>query len=142
MPEPTRKKKLAVLIISGIIAISVALFFYITSEKAAENTELKELVAKYNQNCPLTIQDGIRLESVSLPEEKVVQYNLTLVNVDKKTAEVETIKQNIEQSLISTAKANPGLKEFRDNHYALVYSYKDKKKAFLFDVKILPHQYK
>ncbi|HJY12209.1 MAG TPA: hypothetical protein VJ304_05435, partial [Flavobacterium sp.] len=96
-------------------------------------------------NCPLKIQEGIRLDSVSLPnlpEEEAVQYNLTLLNVDKETAEIDVIQAEIEKSLISTAKANPGLQVFRDNDYTLIYSYKDKKKTFLFAVKILPDQYK
>ncbi|MNX82083.1 hypothetical protein D3C86_1137950 [compost metagenome] len=67
---------------------------------------------------------------------------MTLLNVEKETAEIDIIKNEIEKSLISTAKANPGLQVFRDNDYALIYSYKDKKNVFLFDVKILPDQYK
>mgnify|MGYP006151131043 CR=1 FL=1 len=94
---------------------------------------MKELVGKYNKNCPLTIQEGIRLDSVSLPDERFVQYNLTLLNVAKETAEINVIKEEIEKSLISTAKANPGLQVFRDNDYDLIYHYSDKKKVFLFD---------
>ena len=93
----------------------------------------------------MTIQQGIRLDSVSLAkqsEERAVQYNLTLMNVEKETAEINVIRTEIEKSLLSTAKANPGLQVFRDNDYTLIYSYKDKKKVFLFDVKILPDQYK
>jgi len=67
---------------------------------------------------------------------------LTLVNVEKQTAEIDTIKENIQQSLISTAKANPGLRTFRDNNFTLVYRYNDKKKIYLFEVTISPEQYK
>ena len=130
----------------AIIVISVGIvgyFYFFLSENAEEvNKEVVELVQKYNENCPLTIQEGIRLDSVSLHEEKTVQYNLTLLNVVKETAEVDVIKTEIEKSLISTAKANPGLQVFRDNDYTLVYSYSDKKRVFLFNVKIFPDQYK
>ena len=64
------------------------------------------------------------------------------MNVVKETAEVNIIQDEIQKSLLSTAKANPGLQVFRDNDYTLIYSYSDKKKAFLFNVKILPDQYK
>ena len=148
MQDKKNRTKQNILVI-GVIGIAVALavyFQFFLSENAEETTiEVKELVAKYNKNCPLKIQDGIRLDSVSLPnmtEEKEVQYNLTLLNVEKETAEIDVIKTEIQKSLISTAKANPGLQVFRDNDYTLIYSYKDKKKAFLFDVKILPDQYK
>lgn len=134
------------ILLLGIIVIAVGLavyFQFFLSEKADEvNTEITELVAKYNKNCPLTIQEGIRLDSVELTEERVVQYNLTLMNVVNETAEVDVIQEEIHKSLLSTAKANPGLQIFRDNDYTLVYSYSDKNKVFLFTVKILPDQYK
>jgi hypothetical protein len=148
MQDQKTKRKQNILLF-GVIGIAVALAvyfqFFLSETKVEVKVEITELVAKYNKNCPLKIQEGIRLDSVSLPdltEEKAVQYNLTLLNVDKKTAEIEVIQTEIEKSLISTAKANPGLQVFRDNDYTLIYSYKDKKNVFLFDVKILPDQYK
>ncbi len=127
-----------------VVAMGVAGYFYffITENTKEANKEVTELVVKYNKNCPLIIQEGIRLDSVSLHEERTVQYNLTLLNVAKETAEVNVIKTEIEKSLISTAKANPGLQVFRENEYALVYSYCDKNKVFLFNVKIFPDLYK
>lgn len=141
-----RKQNILLLLVIGT-ALALAVYFqFFLSENADEvKTEITELVVKYNKNCPLTIQQGIRLDSVSLPklsEERAVQYNLTLMNVEKETAEINVIHTEIEKSLLSTAKANPGLQVFRDNDYTLIYSYYDKKKVFLFDVKILPDQYK
>ncbi|MBF4517364.1 hypothetical protein IRZ71_13455 [Flavobacterium sp. ANB] len=142
MQQPSKKKRLIVLVISGIIALSASLILYYSPKDPNLNIEITELVAKYNENCPLLIQPGIRLDSVSLPKKQVVQYNLTLVNVEKETAEIGTIKENIEQSLISTAKANPGIKTFRDNNFTLIYHYSDVKKVYLFEVTIVPDQYK
>lgn len=138
-----RKQNILLLVVIGI-AVALAVFFqFFLSEKAHEvNTEITELVEKYNKSCPLKIQEGIRLDSVSLHDERVVQYNLTLLNVEKDVAEVNVIQDEIEKSLLSTAKANPGLQVFRDNDYTLIYSYSDKKKGFLFTIKILPDQYK
>lgn len=138
-----RKQNILLLVVIGI-AVALAVFFqFFLSEKANEvSTEITELVEKYNKSCPLKIQEGIRLDSVSLHEERVVQYNLTLLNVEKDVAEVNVIQDEIEKSLLSTAKANPGLQVFRDSDYTLIYSYSDKKKGFLFTVKILPDQYK
>ena len=138
-----RKQNILFLAIIVIALGIVGYFYFFIAENAEEvNTEVTELVGKYNKNCPLAIQEGIRLDSVSLHEERTVQYNLTLLHVVKETAEVNVIKAEIEKSLVSTAKANPGLQVFRDNDYTLVYSYSDKKKAFLFNVKIFPDQYK
>jgi len=140
------KNKRVTFVIGIVIVIGVLLWtlfqYNFFAEKPVADTQITELVAKYNKNCPLTIQEGIQLDSVSLPKEKVVQYNLTLVKVEKATAEIQIIKENIEASLISTAKANTGLKEFRDHNYTLVYKYSDKKKADLFEVTITPDKYK
>lgn len=146
--EQSRKKVNVLLLIAMGIALALAVFFqfYLSEDAVEVKTEITELVAKYNKNCPLTIQEGIRLDSVSLPklpdDERAVQYNLTLLNVEKTTAEINVIRTEIEKSLLSTAKVNPSLQVFRDNDYSLIYSYKDKKKAFLFKVKVLPDQYK
>jgi hypothetical protein len=138
-----RKSTGLLLILIGIAVALVAYFQFYLGEKEDEvNTEVKELVAKYNKSCPLNIQEGIRLDSVTFPQERTVQYNLTLLKVVKETAEISVIQEEIRKSLLSTAKANPGLQVFRENDYSLVYSYSDKKKVFLFTVKILPDQYK
>lgn len=145
MQEKQSKKKQNVLLLIVIgIALALAVFFqFFLSEKSNEvKTEVTQVVEKYNKSCPLKIQEGIRLENVSLPEERVVQYNLTLTNVEKATAETNVIQEEIRKSLLSTAKANPGLQVFRDNDYTLIYSYSDKKQEFLFTVKILPDKYK
>jgi len=144
--QSKRKQNIILLIVIGV-ALALAIFFqFYLSEDADEiKTEVTELVTKYNKNCPLTIQEGIRLDSVSLPllpDERAVQYNLTLMNVEKETAEINIIRTEIEKSILSTAKANPGLQVFRDNDYSLIYNYKDKKNVFLFSIKILPDQYK
>lgn len=138
-----KKQNIILLILIGV-AIGLAVFFqFYLSENATEtNTEITELVAKYSKNCPLTIQEGIRLDSVTLPREKTVQYNLTLLNTEKETTEIDVVKEEIRKSLISTAKANKGFQIFRDNDYTLNYSYADKKKVFLFDIKVLPDEYK
>ncbi|UWY28930.1 hypothetical protein [Flavobacterium sp. TR2] len=138
-----RKSTALLLLLIGIAVAFVVYFqFYLDKKEDQVNTEVVELIAKYNKSCPLNIQEGIRLDSVSLHEERMVQYNLTLLNVAKETAEVNVIQEEIKKSLLSTAKANPGLQVFRDNDYTLNYSYSDKKKVFLFDVKIQPDQYK
>lgn len=141
--QSTKKQNTLLLIGIGIALVLVAYFqFYLSNSVKEVNTEVTKLIEKYNKNCPLTIQEGIRLDSVSLPEERTVQYNLTLMNVEKEKAEINIIQEEIEKSLISTAKANPGLQVFRDNDFSLIYNYYDKKKAALFKIRILPDQYK
>ncbi|WP_281634069.1 hypothetical protein [Flavobacterium luteolum] len=141
--QKTKKENILLLVIIGIALAVAAYFQFFLSEKADEvSTEITELVEKYNKSCPLNIQEGIRLDSVTLPQERTVQYNLTLMKVAKETAEINVIQEEIRKSLLSTAKANPGLQVFRENDYTLNYSYSDKKKVYLFTIKILPDQYK
>ncbi|BFM42541.1 hypothetical protein CFS9_11820 [Flavobacterium sp. CFS9] len=142
MQQLTKKKNSTILIVSVIAALLLALIVYYSFKEPVTDKAMIELVAKYNDNCPLNIQEGIRLDNVTLPKDKVVQYNLTLLNVEKETAEIEVIKRNIEESLLSTVKANPGLKAFRDNDFTLIYNYDDKKENYLFQITITPSQYK
>ncbi|MEG1227686.1 MAG: hypothetical protein RSD71_03235, partial [Flavobacterium sp.] len=64
--QSKRKQNILLLVVIGI-AVALAVFFqFFLSEKADEvNTEITELVGKYNKSCPLKIQEGIRLDSVS-----------------------------------------------------------------------------
>ena len=141
--QKKRKQNILLLVIVGVALAVAAYFQFFLLEQADEvSAEITELVEKYNKSCPLNIQEGIRLDSVNLPKERTVQYNLTLMNVVNETAEINVIQEEIKKSLLSTAKANPGLQVFRENDYTLVYSYSDKKKVFLFEVKILPDEYK
>lgn len=141
--QKMKKQNILLLVIIGVALAIAAYFQFFLSKQAHEvNTEITELVEKYNKSCPLNIQEGIRLDSVTLPQERVVQYNLTLLKVVKESAEINVIQEEIKKSLLSIAKANPGLKVFRENDYTLIYSYSDKKKVFLFDIKILPDEYK
>ena len=141
--ENKRKQNIRLLIAIAIALILVVLSqFYFYQGTNALDSEITELVAKYNKNCPLIIQEGIRLDSVSLPDNKAAQYNLTLLHVEKKTADITLIQKEIEKSLVSTVKANPGLQAFRDNDFALFYSYSDQNKVFLFKITIAPDQYK
>jgi hypothetical protein len=140
----SRKKINVLLLIVVGIAIVLTVWFQLNLSKKEKktNVEVTELLTKYNKNCPLIIQEGIRLDSVSLPKERRFQYNLTLLNVEKETAEINVIKEEIGKSIVSTAKANPGLQIFREKDFILIYHYSDKKKAFLFDIEVFPHQYK
>ncbi|WP_166921033.1 hypothetical protein [Flavobacterium poyangense] len=143
--ESKERQNIRLMITVGIALVLVFViqfYFYKTTDEA--DAEIKELVVKYNTNCPLMIQEGIRLDSVSLPEqkEKVAQYNLTLVNIEKEKTDLNVVHKEIEKSLLSTAKANPGLRVFANNDLTLVYSYNDKNKVFLFKVTIMPDQYK
>jgi c-di-AMP phosphodiesterase-like protein len=145
MQEQGTKSRITILMIIAIVLVVLlwTLYqygFFRTQPAPAGN--ITELVAKYNKNCPLIIQEGMRLDSVALANEKSVTYYLSLLNVQKETAEIDVIKAEIENSLISTAKENPGLQVFRENDYELVYNYSDKKKNYLFDVTIVPEQYK
>ena len=104
MQDKKNKRKQNILLL-GVIVIAVALAvyfqFFLSENRGEVKVEVTELVAKYNKNCPLKIQEGIRLDSVSLPnlpQESVVQYNLTLTNVENETAEIDVIQAKKEKT--------------------------------------------
>jgi hypothetical protein len=94
-----------------------------------------------NKSCPLMVDQDTRLDNaIALPDNKF-QYNYTLVNFEKESLNVDELKGNLVPSIINNVKTNPGMKIFRDNNATIVYSYKDKKSIFLFEIIITPDQY-
>jgi hypothetical protein len=78
--------------------------------------------------------------AVSLPK-KVFQYNYTLVNVEKETANTEEMQKFLEPNIVNLVKTNPQMKPMRDLKTTINYYYKDKDGTFLFLISLTPDNY-
>ncbi|MBW4361511.1 hypothetical protein [Flavobacterium taihuense] len=144
MEEKQRKKKLLIRkiikIILVIILIGVAQYYF-EKEKPASN-ELKALVAKYNTVCPIMISDDIRMESVNILPNNTIQYDFTLVHVQKdNNIDFITLKKSVENEILASSKTNPSLQAFRDNDSTVIYHYMDSNGKNLFVVTLTPEMY-
>jgi hypothetical protein len=143
MEEKQRKNKLLIRKIIQIavvvVLISVAQYYFV-KDKSAGN-ELTALVVKYNAACPIMISNDIRMESVNTLPHNTVQYDFTLVHVQKETVDVIALKMAIEKQIMATSKTNPSLQAFRDNNSTVIYNYKDRNEKELFRITLTPEMY-
>lgn len=143
MQEKQRKDKLLIRkiiqIIVVVILISVAQYYFVKEKSVGK--ELTALVTKYNTACPIMISNDIRMESVKDLSNNTVQYDFTLVHVQKERIDVTALKKSVENEILSSSKTNPSLEIFRDNESTVIYNYKDSDENELFEIILTPEMY-
>jgi hypothetical protein len=143
MEEKQRKKKLLVRKIIQIavvvVLISVAQYYFVKDKSVG--SELTALVIKYNAACPMMISNDIRMESVNSLPYNTVEYDFTLVHVQKESVAVEALKKSVEKEIMASCKTNPSLEAFRDNNSTVIYNYKDRDQKGLFKITLTPEMY-
>jgi hypothetical protein len=133
--------------ITGIIvgAIFFALSYYAVQQLFFKtptfDKAMMEMASELNKTCPIMVDAETRLDNaVSLPK-KVFQYNNTLVNVEKETANTEEMQKFLEPNIVNLVKTNPQMKPMRDLKTTINYYYKDKDGTFLFLISLTPDNY-
>jgi len=143
MEEKKTDKKLLVRKIIKIVAVialaSVGQYYY--SKYKSVGSELTALVNNYNKACPMMISNDIRMESVNALPHNTVQYDFTLVRVQKESIDVKALKKSVETEILSDSKTNPSLEAFRDNSSTVIYNYKDGNEKELFKITLTPDMY-
>lgn len=143
MEEKRTNKKLLIRKIIKIIVVialaSVAQYYY--SSYKSVGSELTALVNNYDKACPMMISNDIRMESVKILPHNTVQYDFTLVRVQKESIDVGALKKSVETEILSDSKANPSLEAFRDNNSTVIYNYKDINEKELFKITLTPEMY-
>jgi hypothetical protein len=143
MEEKQTKKKLLirkVLKIAVVLGLVTVAQYYYTINKSV-GKELTALVTKYNNACPMMISNDIRMESVNTLPHNTIQYDFTLVRVQKESIDVEALKKSVEKEIFATSKTNPSLEAFRDNGSKVIYNYKDGNEKELFTITLTPDLY-
>jgi hypothetical protein len=143
MEEKQRKKKLLtrkiIQIAVVVVLISVAQYYFVKDKTVGK--ELTALLIKYNAACPIMISNDIRMESVNTLSHNAVQYDFTLVHVQKESVDVEALKKSVEKEIMTSSKTNPSLEAFRDNDSTVIYNYKDSNQKELFKITLTPEMY-
>ncbi|WP_281225756.1 hypothetical protein [Flavobacterium aquiphilum] len=143
MEEKKTDKKLLVRKIINIVVVialaSVGQYYY--SKYKSVGSELTALVNNYNKACPMMISNDIRMESVNTLPHNTVQYDFTLVRVQKEKIDLKALKKSVETEILSDSKTNPSLEAFRDNSSTVIYNYKDGSEKELFKITLTPDMY-
>jgi hypothetical protein len=143
MEEKQRKKRLLIRKIGqiAVVIVLVSITQYYYSKYKSVGKELTALVENYNKACPMMISNDIRMESVNTLPHNTVQYDFTLVNVQKESIKVEDLKKSVEKEIMASSKTNPSLQAFRDDDSTVIYSYKDSNQNELFKITLTPDMY-
>jgi hypothetical protein len=143
MEEKQRKKKLLirkiVQILVVIALVTVGQYYYTKNKSVGK--ELTALVTNYNSACPMMISNDIRMESVNTLPHNTIQYDFTLVNVQKESIDINALKKSVEKEILASSKKNPSLEAFRDNGSTVIYNYKDRNEKELFKIILTPEMY-
>jgi hypothetical protein len=143
MEEKQRKKKLLIrkIIQIAVVVILISVVQYYFVQDKSDGKELTALVIKYNTACPIMISDDIRMESVNSLPHNTVQYDFSLIHVEKETVDVSVLKTDIEKQIMATSETNLSLQAFRDNNSTVIYNYKDRDQKDLFKIELTPEMY-
>lgn len=137
------KKKLLIRkvlkIVTVVILVGVAQYYYTINKSVGK--ELTMLVANYNNACPMMISNDIRMESVNTLPHNTIQYDFTLVNVQKESIDINALQKSVETEILTSSKTNPSLEAFRDNGSTVIYNYKDGSEKDLFKITLTPEMY-
>ena len=136
-------------IILLVLTLSVLLVFSCkTNEKkssaAQTNDELSKydvLVDAYTKQCPVMLNEALRLDSLQYDKEKhTLIYNFTMINIKKSDLPGKTLDLTgaiMRDSILSGLKSQSVLDMFREDKLKLSLFFKDKEgsELFAFDFK-------
>lgn len=131
--------------IIGIVAGAVTFFiaFYLTQQLLSPSfdKQLLQISNELNKNCPMMVDQFTRLDNSQVLPNKTLQYNYTLVEIEKSEFNLDTVRKYVEPNIINNVKTNPDMKDLRDNNVKFNYSYRDKNGEFVWKLEITPDMY-
>lgn len=133
-----KKKKIVTVI--PVFVLTAVITTQLLSKKDIGN-ELVKMSEEINKNCPVMVDEATRLDSVSVVDSKSVQYNYSVmtINKDSLTVDLEEVKaflKNNSQSNLDTIKQ---MELYREKKIPLNYHYNDKNGKYLLDYTVV-HQ--
>ena len=145
MEQKNKKTILTTSIMVVLVAIAVnfgpKLFNSLSGTALNENNSLSQRAIIMNKDCPFTIDENTRLDSVNSPKIDVLQNNYTLINDDLADIDVDAFQNIFKTEITNHLKSNKESEFFRKNNATLVYKYFDKNKQFVTDIIISPSDY-
>lgn len=131
-------------VIFGIIAFGISYFAVqqLFFKPPSLDKTMMEIASEINKTCPIMVDSETRFDNAVSLSKNVFQYNYTLVNIDKASANPAEIKKSLEPNIINYVKTNPKMQFQRDHQTTLNYYYKDKAGLFLLLISVTPEKYK
>jgi hypothetical protein len=138
-----KKNKNTLGIIVGV-AVGLIVYFLVKQFVFAQpsfDKVMMEAASKINESCPIMVDQDTRLDNVTALPDNVLQYNYTLLRLEKKSTDVKALEDYMQPVLLNNVKTNPDLKMYRDNETTMAYNYKDKNGEYITTISISANQY-
>lgn len=145
--QPQQGKSQSSKVVSIIVGIIFFIFAYVVVQQLfppaqSVSSSLVTAASEANKSLPMMVDSETRLDNTIALSGNTFQYNYTLINTTINSVNPQELKDYISPTIINGVKTNPALESFRTNKVTFIYSYKDMNGYFLFDVKVIPSQYK
>lgn len=137
----SRKKKIGSIV--GIIAFAVSFWAVqqVFFKPPSFDKAIMQAASELNKTCPIMIDQYTRLDNAIAMPNNALQYNYTLVNLEKAEVVLDTVKKYLNPTIIKNVKTNPDLKAYRDNQTTMIYYYRDKNGEFVYKLIVTPEMY-
>lgn len=125
-------------LIVGAMAFVVCFFAaqWLFTDSVSFAKTLEATALEISKNCPLMVDEGTRLDSAEALEGNALQYNYTLVGLEKEDMDIEAMKTYMKPILARNYKSNPEMVLFRKNHTKLTYAYRDSRGIPVFKIDV------
>jgi len=130
-------------IISSMIAFGLSYFAVqqLFFKQPSFDKVIVQAVNEINKTCPIMVDQYTRFDSAEALPEKTIQYNYTLVDIDKSEVNLDIIKKNVEPGIINNVRTSPEMELYRKNNTTFIYYYKDKNGVFVYKFPVTPVMY-
>lgn len=129
-------------ILAFVISFIVMFFIAESIFKPSIDKQLVEVTNELNKYCPMNVDEYTILKNVVALPNKAIQYNYSLIDIEKAEVKMDTVKKYVFPAVLENAKSNPQMKFFRDNNVTLKYNYTDKNGKFVTEYIVTSEMYK
>lgn len=127
-----------VLIFALILFAAQRVFF----SSPSSDRDVKKFVKGMNNTCPTMVDPETRLDKVFVFGKNNLQFNYTLVRMDKDSLPIPSLKKYMEPVIMDKIKNSSSLRKFIYKDLTWIYSYNDRNGDFIFKVTYTPDQFK
>lgn len=140
--KPKKKMPLASLlgIIFGVL-LFVGVSQYILKPTLDIDETLAVVASEINKNCPMYIDQELRMDNTMAMPNKILQYNYTIVNYALEELNMEVVESTLFTGILENIQTNPDMKEMRDAKVSFSYYYKDKNGVYVTKYLVTPDMY-
>jgi len=134
-----KKLTQATLSIVAVLFITLA-FAQCQGAKDSAITKFMELQAEQvNKECPMNMGNGLTMDECTIEGNKTFKYTFT---VSDEVASQLKITDEMKPMVVQAIKALPDFKQIEQFEISCLYSYYDKNKKLLGEIKVTPEDYK